>query len=257
MQIKSYGISDIGLIRQVNEDYFIVNDPHALYIVADGMGGHKAGDIASRMAVGTIEDFVSSVIFSDDITWPYDYDDALSYYSNILKVGAKLANKKILSMIRADSALERMGTTLVSLLIDKQNKTAHIANVGDSRLYLVRQGNISQISEDHSFTNEQVKNGIMNKDEARLSPYKNIITRAIGVYEYIDVDIFENKILLDDMFILTTDGLTNMISDEEILNITRNNYGDLAEISWQLIMQAKKRGGDDNITVVLVHLLAS
>lgn len=254
MRTNVYGISDIGLIRQVNEDYYIINEQYGLYLVADGMGGHKAGDIASKYAAVSIEEFVISVLDGEDITWPYDYDDSLSYLSNVLQVAIKLGNKKILSMIKSEPELERMGTTVIALLLDKDRKRAHIANVGDSRLYMIRDYQIHQISEDHSFTNEQVKIGRMNKEEARNSPYKNIITRAIGIYEDLKVDTFEVEIQEKDIFLLSSDGLTNMISDTEILSIVINYNNNLQLLAENLIQLSKKRGGDDNITAILIGI---
>ncbi len=255
MDIKTYGISDIGLVRQINEDYYIINENYGLFLVADGMGGHKAGDIASKLASTTIEEFISAVLDGEDITWPYDYDDTKSYLSNVLQVAVKLANRRILSIIKSDSSIERMGTTVVALLLDRENRKAHIANVGDSRLYLIRNSLIEQISDDHSFTNEQVKSGKMNKEEARLSPYKNIITRAIGIYEELQVDTFDIALKPDDLFILATDGLTNMVTDSEILDISINNPDDLSKLGEQLLILAKRRGGDDNITSIIIKTI--
>jgi len=252
LELDVFGLSDVGLVRQINEDYYIINQSHGLFIVADGMGGHKAGDVASKLAAISVEEFVLSVLDGDDITWPYDYDDTKSYLSNVLQVGVKLGNKRILSIIKSDPSLERMGTTVVALLADMNNNRAHIANVGDSRLYLIRDSEIRQISDDHSFTNEQIKSGKMNREEARISPYKNIITRAIGIYEELQVDIFETDIKQDDLFIMATDGLTNMLTDSEIMDISLNNSDDLAKLSEQLLILAKKRGGDDNITSVII-----
>lgn len=254
MDTDIYAISDIGLVRQINEDYYVINEDYGLFIVADGMGGHKAGDVASKLAARTIEEFVISVLDGEDITWPYDYDDSKPFLSNVLKVGVKLANKKIISVIKSDPAFERMGTTVVALLLDKDKRKGYIANVGDSRLYCIRDTVINQISDDHSFTNEQVKIGKMNKEEARHSPYKNIITRAIGIYEELQVDMFEIGLNEDDIIILATDGLTNMILDDEILEISVNNMNNLSELGQELLLLAKKRGGDDNITSIMIRV---
>jgi len=251
--VDVFGLSDIGLVREVNEDYFIVNRECNFFLVADGMGGHRGGDVASRQAAQVINEFVASVVGGDDITWPFDYNDNWSYHANMLNVAIKHANKQLIRIIRRHPELEGMGTTFVGLLLD--NHTAYMANVGDSRVYLLRKEQLRQISRDHSFINEQIQQGRLNREEARLSPFKNIITRALGTYEDLEVDLFNQPTEPGDIFFLCSDGLSNLIPDGEITDIILNNEDDLQRTAEGLVTLAKRRGGEDNITFILVRVL--
>ncbi len=237
--LKIYARTDIGRRRNMNQDSFFFcemplgNLPN-LYVVADGMGGHSAGDYASLCAVRTIE---NEAMMSED-TEPV----------RIMKQAIEAANTEVYKKACSDEAYSGMGTTVVAGTI--ADDILYAANVGDSRLYLVNE-EMMQITRDHSLVEEMVRSGELTKDEAKEHPDKNIITRAVGVLDSVDIDFFEVDLREGDILLLCSDGLTNMVSEEEILDIIRGNK-DLEECADRLVKMANHNGGKDNITVILV-----
>lgn len=239
--MKLFSITDIGRRREINEDYIYASaDPVGnlpnLFIVADGMGGHKAGDYASKHAVE------KAVETARACTEEYDAE-------NILQKAIDDANTYIHRMSKMENNYKGMGTTFVAATVDGSYVT--VANVGDSRLYVINDF-ITQITKDHSYVEEMVDKGSIDRRAARVHPDKNVITRAVGVEEYVLVDFFDIHIGEKEKLLLCTDGLTNMLEDKEIHRIVTGS-GSLEEAGKRLIEAANENGGRDNIAVVLVE----
>lgn len=241
--LKTFSISDIGRKRNVNQDYVnttekpIGNLPN-LFVVADGMGGHKAGDYASRLAVETIFSSVEKSTEEDMV--------------KLIRKAIESANEMVYEKSLEDPEFEGMGTTVV-VATCRGNKL-QVANVGDSRLYVVGD-KIRQITEDHSFVEEMVRMGALDKEAARTHAKKNVITRALGVNGGIEVDFFSVELEEEELVLLCTDGLTNMLEDDEIRMIIQGQR-DIVEKAEVLVEEANKRGGTDNISVVLIEPMA-
>jgi len=247
LRAVSAGLTDVGKKRDHNEDSFLIDDELQLYVVADGMGGHAGGGTASRIAVETIDDQLRELKkATPPASGPRDLQD--SPLPETIRSAVEKACLAIYARAQEDPELAGMGTTVISLLLDDAH--AFFAHVGDSRAYLVRGELIQQISEDHSLVNEQIKAGMITPEEARHSRYRNIITRSVGFEEEVQVDVMGLLAEPGDVFVLCTDGLANMLEDQEILEIVRGQS--LEEVPGRLIALANERGGDDNITVVAV-----
>lgn len=210
-----------------------------LFVVADGMGGHRAGDFASRYTVEIIQKSIRANRERNPI--------------KIIRMAIETANMKVLEKANSDENLAGMGTTVVVATV--VGNYIYVANVGDSRLYLIRD-EIQQITRDHSLVEEMVRMGEINREQARNHPDKNIITRAVGVRSRVSIDFFDMKLEKDDTVLMCSDGLSNMLEDEEIKEIIRTGSHDLPEIALQLIGRANQNGGRDNIAVVLIEPLA-
>ncbi len=249
MDVKACGLSHVGRQRQHNEDSYRVDEAARLFLVADGMGGHAAGEIASRIAAESVAEFVAHTE-QDDGTWPYAYDETLTRASNRLMAALKLANTRVLEAMRKDSRLRGMGTTVVASLID--GNSLSVAHVGDSRAYLIRNEAIERITDDHSWVFEQVQAGMLSADEAERHPLRNVITRALGGALTVVPDASEIELRDGDIFILCSDGLTGMVPEPEILRIVLECNGDIEAAAQKLIDCANERGGYDNITAVLI-----
>ena len=237
--MKTFSVTDAGVVREMNQDYYFSSDTAVgnlpnLFIVADGMGGHKAGDYASRY---TIERVVASVSRNTG-------EEPIA----IMKEAINKANELLVAESREDESKSGMGTTLVIGTII--GNKLFVANRGDSRLYVVGQ-NMRQITRDHSLVDEMVRLGEINADEARVHPDKNIITRAVGTSDHVEADFFEVEITADDTILLCTDGLTNMVRDDEILDIIKK-YDNAQAATMQLVKEANANGGRDNITVMII-----
>jgi PPM family protein phosphatase len=249
MQIKAYGLSDVGKQRQHNEDTFLVEPGARLFLVADGMGGHAAGEIASRIAVDSISEFILHTN-EDDGTWPHGYDVHLNRSTNRLVAALRIANGRVLEAMKRDARLKGMGTTIVASLFD--GDTISFAHVGDSRAYLIREGKLIRITNDHSWVYEQVQAGMLSEEEAQRHPLRNVITRALGGAVSVLPDASEIAWRPGDLYLLCSDGLTGMISEEEILQVVAE-YENPEEAVRQLIDLANARGGIDNVTAVLIQ----
>jgi len=239
---KSVAMTDIGRKRKVNQDYVFASDfpvgnlPN-LYIVADGMGGHKAGDVASSYAVEKIVEAVKR-----------SADDRPAL---ILQKAIRYANYRLYEKANENEDYQGMGTTLVALTVS--DREAMAANIGDSRLYEVTKRGIRQISEDHSLVAELVRKGELSPGEARKHPDKNIITRALGIQEETEIDLFPFKVEHQNRYLLCSDGLSNMVEDMELYHMIQKNKP-LYQIGGELILKANENGGMDNIAVVLVEI---
>lgn len=238
--MKTFAKTDVGVKRAVNQDYVFTSEAPIgalpnLFLVADGMGGHNAGDFASRFVV---EDIKQELLQSEE-----------HFPEAILRSAIEKANQKLMEKAAKDVRLEGMGTTLVAATIIEH--TLYFANIGDSRLYLVND-EIRQLSKDHSLVQEMVRLGGINADEAKHHPDKNIITRAIGVTEKLEIDFFEYHLQAGDTVLMCTDGLSNMVEDEDIFRIVRSSR-DVVETVERLIEEANNNGGNDNIGVAVIR----
>jgi protein phosphatase len=250
MDMKAFGLSHVGRQRQHNEDSYLVESNARLFLVADGMGGHAAGEIASRIAVDSISEFILHTK-EDDGTWPHAYDEHYKRSTNRLVAAVRLANTRVLEAMRKDARLRGMGTTVVACLAD--DETMSVAHVGDSRAYLIRNGELSRITNDHSWVFEQVQAGMLTEAEAEKHPLRNVITRALGGALSVSPDASEIEVRKGDVYLLCSDGLTGMVPEEEILRVVTQNSDDLEQACQKLIDTANERGGLDNITAVLVR----
>ena len=253
MEVKAFGLTHVGRQRQHNEDTFLVEDGVKLFLVADGMGGHAAGEIASRIAVDSISEFILHTK-EDDGTWPHAYDESLKRSTNRLMAAVRMANTRVLEAMRKDARLRGMGTTVVACLADDGNVMS-VAHVGDSRAYLIRDNSLNRITNDHSWVFEQVQAGMLTEAEAEKHPLRNVITRALGGALQVNPDASEVETKPGDVFLLCSDGLTGMVPEDEILRVVTQNHDDLEAACGKLIETANERGGLDNITAILVKTI--
>ena len=238
--MNTFSMTDIGRKREVNQDYVFATDETIgnlpnLLVVADGMGGHRAGDFASRFTVEVLAEEVQNC--------------KETHPETILGNSIQAANERLLEEAEKDNRLEGMGTTLVAATI--MDHVLYFANVGDSRLYLINK-EIRQLSKDHSMVEEMVRLGGLTEEEAKHHPDKNIITRAIGVKQKVEPDFFEYRLKGGDIILMCSDGLTNMVDDDEIFQIVKSAR-DIVEAVESLIQRANENGGSDNIGVVLAQ----
>ncbi|MCI8354972.1 MAG: Stp1/IreP family PP2C-type Ser/Thr phosphatase [Lachnospiraceae bacterium] len=241
--MKSFSVTDIGKKRKLNQDFVFASDEPVgnlpnVYIVADGMGGHNAGDYASKCTVETVVREIRGCFEKSPI--------------RILSKAIRVANDQIRMRAREDSSLYGMGTTIVVAAC--LGKYLQVANVGDSRLYIVGD-KIRQITRDHSLVEEMVRMGGIGREEARNHPDKNIITRAIGARDTIEIDFFHEELKSGEIVLMCSDGLTNMLEDEEIEGILKGQ-GTMEERADRLVEAANQNGGKDNITVIVIDAFA-
>lgn len=241
--IDTFGLSDVGCVRELNEDCFCVhgfkNSDNGFCVLADGMGGHNAGEVASQHAVQFVADDMQRLLSEDDEGIPGRINEAVCS-----------ANQKIYTMSCENEVHKGMGTTLVVTFIS--HGTAYIANVGDSRAYAVRGDEIVQITKDHSIVAELMMSGMITSEEARRHPQKNIITRAVGTDKNVAADVFEYDFAQGDVLIMCSDGLSTMLTDDEIYDIV-NKEENSRDTVRRLIDTAKEKGGIDNITVICIR----
>jgi PPM family protein phosphatase len=246
------GISDVGLQRDHNEDSFAILGEHELYVVADGMGGHRAGDVASRLATDAIVDFFRATA-SDDVTWPFHFDARLSEEENRLLTGIRLANRQIIERSSRSRECHGMGTTVVGALFSPKKRRMFIGHVGDSRAYRIRNSEIRQLTRDHSLVNDYLLAMPELTEEQRNELPKNVITRALGMQDHVTVDLQSDEAEAGDLYVLCSDGLSGMIEDRDILDVAQSTP-DLGEACRRLIALANEHGGEDNITAVIVRI---
>ncbi len=247
MQVRSAALTDVGRVREKNEDSHLVSDDLGLYVVADGMGGHVGGQMASSLAVKTVEEDVSHHIAALRDGAGVDPLES-SPVPRMLADSVRAACSAIYEAAQEDPDLQGMGTTVTSLLVYCDR--AFIAHVGDSRCYLQRGDRIIQITDDHSLVNEQIKAGLITREQARQSRLKNIITRSVGFERDVAVDTFALPLQEGDKMLMCSDGLANFVDDTEI-GLALATLA-LEQVPARMIELANDRGGDDNITVVCV-----
>jgi protein phosphatase len=251
MRVRFAGETNVGLKRTHNEDNLFLPTEERLAIVADGMGGHASGEIASQMAVDTVVEFFKSTQDEHELTWPFKLDRAHRYDLNRLVTGIKLANVKIFEAAQREPQYRGMGTTIVStLFLDEQVVVGH---VGDSRVYRMRGGEIEQLTEDHSLLNDYIKMKKLSNDEIASFPHKNVIVRALGMKDTVQVDVHSEAPRIGDVYVLCTDGLSGMVEDDQIAKLVRGS-ADLDAAAEKLVAAANAAGGIDNVTVVLARV---
>ena len=232
----AFGLTNRGLVRKANEDSFLCCLRRQLFAVADGMGGHLAGEVASKLAIQTLNDKISDVS---------DKNPKETLLQAVIE-----ANTVIYKAAENNAAYEGMGTTLTAAIINGDK--LYISHVGDSRLYLIREKSLQLLTSDHSLVTELVNTGQISSDEAKNHPQKHMLTRALGTCPIVEIDCQEIEIKPDDLLIFCTDGLSNLVSDKSMTQITKNKS--IEESSYQLLNMALESGGHDNITVVLVKV---
>lgn len=237
--MNAFALTDVGMTRSENQDYVSCNTEPVgelsnLFIVADGMGGHNAGDFASRFCV---EEFISLIKENEGIT-----------LINKIELALRKTNERIIEEAAKNPAYTGMGTTFVGATVS--GDTMYVFNIGDSRLYVIND-EIKQITEDHSLVSEMVKNGDLKKEEARFHPNKNIVTRALSASGIVSADFFEVDLYEGDIVLLCSDGLSTMLDDSDIFRIISSNSEDLPAAATKLVSAANENGGKDNITVCL------
>ena len=252
MQTRFAGMTDVGLLREHNEDSFLMMPDYGIVAVADGMGGHRSGDVASQLAVSTLSDFFTIVVGRDG-TWPFPADPSLTDEENYIVTSLRLANRRIFDRSLRTMADFGMGTTVVAAIFTKQSDKIAVGHVGDSRCYRIRENEIVQMTRDHSLVSDAKHMAPwMTAEEVRQLP-PNVITRALGIREDVIVDLVTEPTQIGDVYLLCSDGLSGMVSDELIHEIITKTP-DLDEASRILIERANFFGGTDNITAVLARI---
>jgi serine/threonine protein phosphatase PrpC len=249
--IEAYGQTDVGRRRKLNEDNFLVDTEANLYAVCDGMGGHNAGEVASKMAIETLGAFIRKSHKEKEITWPYGLDVNLSFDGNRLKTALKLANKKVFKAADNREDYTGMGTTAVAAVVSGNLLT--VGSAGDSRCYVFSDGKLTQITRDDSWVSAAWAEGILSSDEIEKHPLRNVITKAIGAKEEIEINVVEHKLAPGDVALVCSDGLHSMINDEAILAAVTPFPTSLEEAAAKLIDAANEAGGKDNVSVVLLR----
>jgi protein phosphatase len=247
--IAARGQTDVGQRRDHNEDAFLIDAALNLFVVADGMGGHAGGGTASRLAVETVQERVRAARTQSPELFDASAGVEDSPLPDVLREAVEAACARIFQTAQGDPELAGMGTTTTAVLVG--GSSAFVAHVGDSRCYLVREGRIYQVSEDHSLVNEQLKAGTISADEAKNSRFKNIITRSVGFEAQVQVDLMGVELQVDDALVICCDGLSNLVEDSEILQVVEETP--LEEAPARLVALANARGGDDNITVIVIR----
>lgn len=251
MRVRFSGETNIGMKRKHNEDSFILPDFERVAVVADGMGGHASGEVASGMAVESVAAYLKATLDQSTITWPFKLDQGVRYETNRLVVGIKHANQRIYETAQRNDDQHGMGTTIVAALF--ADDRVIVAHVGDSRCYRLRRQHLLQLTEDHSLLNDYLKMKRLSGEEAGRFTQKNVIVRALGMKESVQVDTLVDIPQLHDIYMLCSDGLTGMVTDAQIAEIM-SQESDLDSACERLISAANEAGGVDNITCVLARL---
>ncbi|MEK7443646.1 MAG: PP2C family serine/threonine-protein phosphatase [candidate division NC10 bacterium] len=238
-----HGETDVGRRRQLNEDAIFAAD--GLFIVCDGMGGHKAGEVASRLATDVIANFIKRSQNDPELTWPCGFDPRLSEDANRLSTAIKLANRTVFHTSQSSDDYSGMGTTVVAVLVAPGRAEMTYGHVGDSRIYLIRDGAMTQLTKDDSLVN------LVSADDAPA--VKNVLTKALGVQEDVEFEVVGKELQAGDIVLLCSDGLTNMLPDPAILEVVTAQAGPLEEACRHLVAGANAQGGRDNISVLLVR----
>jgi protein phosphatase len=251
--------TDPGLRRDSNEDAYAARPDLGLFLVADGMGGHAAGEVASKITAETIESFANDTRSRDtNRTWPFPFEPSLSVDSNRLKAAFRLANRQVGQRVETQQELRGMATTASAVQIEERKSGAlhaSIGHVGDSRVYLYRGGELRQLTDDHSWVGEQIRSGVMSDADARRHPWRNVVTRAISGGADPEVDVIELPLEAGDRLLLCSDGLSGVVPAEDMETLVANPSLDAA--CQSLIAAANAAGGPDNITTVLIAVTDS
>jgi serine/threonine protein phosphatase PrpC len=244
---QAFGLSDVGLVRNRNEDAYTVDTALGFFAVADGVGGHAAGEVASRMAIDTVR----SVLADPAVPWPAGAGAATAALDR-LAGGVEYAGARVFAAAAGDRTKKGMGTTFTGLLL-LEGRVAAIAHVGDSRIYLLRGRRVEQLTEDHTLVEAYIQAGVLTRDQAATSPIRNVITRAVGTKEVVEVDSRLLAVEPGDTLLLSSDGLHGVVADEEIAAVLLREH-DITRAAAQLVQRANDAGAPDNVTAVLVRI---
>ena len=250
-RIEVAGETNVGRKRNHNEDNFAIMPDFGLFLVADGMGGHASGEVASKMAMDSMQEFFSQTQDDPERTWPYKMDRSKGYEENRLITGIKLANLRIYETAQRESKKRGMGTTFVGIFA--ANDGVYVAHVGDSRVYRFRDGKLEPLTEDHSLLNDYIKMKRLTPEEIANFPHKNVIVRALGMKDTVKVDTRFEVPQLNDIYLLCSDGLCGPVKDEQMTTVLQQHHPDLKVAASKLIEAANENGGPDNVTAVLVR----
>ena len=253
MKLQYAGETDVGMKREHNEDNLLVFPEQDLFVVCDGIGGHSCGEVASQIAVDSMKAFYADTGDNDEITWPYKLDKSLSLEENRLTAAVKLSNRNIYETAKTSPLYDKMGTTFVGM--HWAHEKVVVAHVGDSRCYRIHKGTLIQVTEDHTLLNDYIKLQPLTEEEIASFQYKNVIVRALGMKDSVQVDINHVTPEKGDVFLLCPDGLSGEVTDPNILATVIKFGDDLDGAVASLIKQACDNGGRDNVTVVLVRYL--
>ena len=249
--LESFGLTDVGRRRTLNEDTFVIDEECSFFAVCDGLGGQNAGEVASGLAAEVLAAFMQRSHRDKDITWPYGFAARLTFDGNRLLTAIGLANKKVFRVADSQPDYSGMGTTVVAAIV--RGATLTVGWVGDSRLYLIRRGTIQPLSADHTWVNMAVREGTISLEEAEKHPWKHVLLKAVGGRDSVEPDLVEAHLESGDLVLLCSDGLHGMLGlDEEILRQV-TPAGTLEEGARRLITAANEAGGKDNITVILLR----
>ena len=247
-----YGLSDVGLIRTANQDAMLVLNDLGIWAVADGMGGHAGGDVASGLAIATIRRQAA------EPSPPTDTPDSISDGERFLRTLVEAANRRVFEEGSSVRSLRGMGTTLVVLMIrGAPGPVAYLAHVGDSRAYLYREGTLRLLTRDHSLVEDYIRRGLLTRDQAATHPRRHVLTRAVGLDPTVEPEVMQLELEPNDRLILCTDGLTKMLDDRDLAVFVAKAAQRPAELSRALVQEANRRGGDDNVTVLVCARHAS
>jgi len=250
-RLQAYGATDVGRKRQLNEDVFLVDGELGVFLVADGMGGHAAGEVASRLAADEIFRGFSGRTALTQETWPDHWDMKRSAAANLLVDAILAGHERVTKAVTRDQNLKGMGTTVVVAVHPAASRNLVVCHVGDSRAYRLRHNRLDILTADHSWVHEQVAAGFLTEEAARTHPLKNVVTQALGGSAEPKVDLLETELMNGDLYLLCSDGLNSMLTDDEIQTLLASD-GTLEEKGKRLIDAANDRGGNDNVTVVLL-----
>ena len=251
MKIEVSGQTHVGMKRNHNEDNLLLLPEERLFVVADGRGGHSSGEVASKIAVEEVAEFFRMTSQDLEITWPYKMDKQRNYDENRLATGVKLANMRIFEKASADTKYKGMGTTIVTVYFAKDSEVV-VGHVGDSRVYFFRDNTLRQVTEDHSLLNDYLKAKKLTPEEIEAFPHKNVIVRALGMKDTVNVDINRVEPKDGDIFLLCSDGLSGMVPDKQMEQIMQSQP-DLDKACAMLIDAANANGGNDNVTCILAQ----
>jgi len=252
LRVRFSGVTDIGRVRDLNEDNMLIPQEMPLAVVSDGMGGHAGGEVASSIAVQTIDEYYRCTAADPPISWPFRVPQ-LHIERDRMSIAIKLANSRIFSTGRADSSKKGMGCTVDAIFFAQGR--FYIGHVGDSRVYRIRGGQMSQLTEDHSLLNDYRRMKEMSGEEVENFPHKNVVVRALGLSEQVYVDILVDEYQRDDLYLLCSDGLCGMLEDDTML-ATATRFASIDTAATMLVQQANEAGGNDNITALLVRIEA-
>ena len=251
-RVRFAGKTDVGQQRSHNEDDLLIPEEMPLAVVSDGMGGHACGEVASEITVNVIGNYYKSVVDEGARTWPFRVPQ-IELEKNRMATAIKLANSEIFDTAAADAEKKGMGCTVEAIYFTQGR--FYVGHVGDSRVYRIRSGAIQLLTEDHSLLNDWRRMKEMSGEEIRNFPHRNVVVRALGLGENVAVDLIVEEYKIDDIYLLCSDGLNDMLEDEEILEIVENKKKRLDGACEALVDAANEAGGKDNITVLLAHVL--